>query len=119
MAFATRVLDDAHAQFWPAWRADAAAANISRAAGDYQDGWSEYSDNPPIASTRARALLAANTARYRQLAALAPEPLGAGGGANTGAVVGADRCVRFAIKLPPHGVALVELPALAAGATAQ
>jgi hypothetical protein len=111
-ATATRV-DDAHAQFWPAWRADAAAANISRAGGDYEDGWSEFSDNMPLASARAIALLAANTARYRLLAALAPEPLGAGGGANTGAVVGADRCVRFAIELPPHGVALVELPALA------
>lgn len=109
-ATATRV-DDAHAQFWPAWRADAAAANISRAGGDYQDGWSELSDNMPLASARAYALLAANTARYRLLAELAPEPLGAGGGANRGAVVG-DGCVRFAIELPPHGVALVELPAL-------
>ena len=113
-ATATRV-DDAHAQFWPAWRADAAAANISRAGGDYQAGWSEWSDNMPLSSARATGLLAANTARYRLLAALRPEPLGAGGGANTGAVVGADRCVRFALELPPHGVALVELPRCAGG----
>lgn len=110
-AVAWRV-DDEHAQFWPAWRADAASANISRAGGDYNSGWSEFSDNMPLASARAIGLLAANTARYRELATLKAEPLGTGGGGNTGAVVGADGCVRFDIVLPPHGVALVELPSL-------
>ena len=106
-AMVTR-LDDAHAQFWPAWRSDAAAANISRANGDYDASWSEFSDSMPLVSARAQSLLAANTARYTQLAALAAAPLGG----SEAAVVGADRCVRFTLELVAHGVALVELPGL-------
>jgi hypothetical protein len=95
-------LDAEHGTFWRAWRADAAAANLSAAAGDYTAGWSELSDSVPVASRRARALLAAGLPRYRSLAALSAEGLDAeaeGGG-----------CVNFQVLVPPHGAALVELP---------
>jgi len=96
-------LDADHGMFWPAWRADAARANLSAAAGDYRAGWSEWSDDLNLASPRARGLLAVGLARYRAAAALAAEPL-------AGAAVGADGCARADVALPPHGVALVELP---------
>ena len=85
-------------------RADAAAANISRAGGDYQDGWSEFSDDLALSSPRAHALLSANIVRYQALALLAPA---AAAGAEV-PVVGADRCVRMNVTLPAHGVALAE-----------
>jgi hypothetical protein len=77
-------------------------ADLSAAAGDYTAGWSELSDSVPVASPRARALLAAGLPRYRSLAALSAEGLDAeaeGGG-----------CVSFQVLVPPHGAALVELP---------
>ena len=97
-------LDNGHGTFWAAWRADAAAANISRAGGDYQDGWSEFSDDLALSSPRAHALLSANIVRYQALALLAPA---AAAGAEV-PVVGADRCVRMNVTLPAHGVALAE-----------
>jgi hypothetical protein len=98
-------LDAAHGMFWPAWRADAARANLTAAAGDYGAGWSEWSDDLDLASPRARGVLAAGLAGYRAAAALAAEPL-------AGAAVGADGCARVDVAVPPHGVALVELPGL-------
>jgi len=96
-------LDDEHAQFWPAWREDVIKANISRAGGDYNSGWSEYSDNVPLASERAIKLLSDNSPRYMQMAVLNKESFNE-------VVVGADKCLRFVIDLVPHGVALVEVP---------
>ena len=95
-------IDDEHAQFWPAWREDVIKANISRAGGDYNSGWSEFSDQMPLASERAIKLLSDNSPRYMQLAELNKESFGE-------VVVGADYCLRFMIDLVPHGVALVEV----------
>jgi hypothetical protein len=96
-------IDDNHAQFWPAWREDVLKANISREGGDYNDGWSEYSDNMPLASERAINLLANNSQRYEQLALLQKEQF-------DGVVVGDDKCLRFMIDIVAHGVILVEVP---------
>jgi len=98
-------LDADNSMFWPLWRADAARANLSAAAGDYGAGWSEWSDDLDLGSPRARGVLAAGLARYQAAAALAAGPL-------AGAAVGADGCARVDVQLPPHGVALVELPGL-------
>ena len=46
----TRVGNTA-ANFWPLWWADQHSANLSHAAGDYTEGWSAYSDQPPLASS--------------------------------------------------------------------
>ena len=102
-------VDDAHANAWPAWRAAAAAANLSYAEGDYLAGWSAWSDSPPVASPRARAAMAAALPRMQRDAALVTATL------SGGASVGPDACVRFTIALPAHGVALVELPGLCGG----
>jgi hypothetical protein len=69
-------VDDAHAQFWPRWMADARAHNLTEA--DFDEGWSMFSDNVPVASAQARALFAANLPTYRELAQLvsSPVPLG-------------------------------------------
>lgn len=99
-AVATRV-DDTHANFWPLWWADATAANLTVAAGDYNSGWSLLSDAPPIRSAKAQGVMAAGVAKYRAAAQLVTEPLAAGVAAG---------CVQFAVVLPPHGVALLELP---------
>ena len=100
-ARATR-LDGAHGTWWAAWRADALAANLSRAAGDYTAGWSEWSDNVAVESARARGVLAAGLPKYRALGSLAAEGLEA--------AVDAGGCATFELLLPAHGVALVELP---------
>jgi len=101
-------VDDSHANAWPLWRDAATAANLSHANGDYTEGWSAYSDSPPLASAHARATFAAVLPRMQRDAALAIVPLSGGG-----ASVGDDDCVRFSIVMPAHGVALVELPRLA------
>jgi hypothetical protein len=101
-ATVTRI-DDKNANFWPTWRQDALAANISRANGDYNSGWSEYSDNMPLASTRAINLLAENTLRYKSLALLVEEKL-------TGVSISSNsHCLSFEIDMVPHSVALVEV----------
>jgi hypothetical protein len=101
-------LDGAHGTWWRAWREDAAAANLSAAAGDYTQGWSEFSDNIAVASARARTLLAQKLPAYRQLAALAAQPLSASADGNG--------CASFQVALPAHGVALVELPGVVGAA---
>lgn len=109
----TRV-DDGNANFWPAWRADAAAANVSRANGDYNAGWSEYSDAMPLsAGSHGLKVFNSNIPRYQAAAVMQTVGLGAAGSNSTAATVGADGCVRVSVVLPPHGVALVELPGCA------
>jgi hypothetical protein len=101
-ASATRV-GQLSANAWPAWTAAASAANLSFAAGDYNEGWSALSDTPPLRSSRALGVLAAALPEMQAAARLLPGPLPGG------ASVGADACLRFAIELPPHEVALVEI----------
>ena len=67
----TRVGETA-ANFWPLWWADQRVANLSHAAGDYTKGWSAYSDQPPLASARARELFQSGLERYRHAARLVP-----------------------------------------------
>ena len=110
-ATATRVSQE-EGNAWPAWAAAAAAANLSHSAGDYAAGWSAWSDSPPLASARAQGVLQAALPALQAAAALAPAPLPGG------ASVGQDGCLRFAVDLPPHTVALVEV-ALPAGVESQ
>ena len=101
-ATATRV-GAAAANAWPAWEAAAAAANLSHSSGDYRSGWSALSDSPPLQSPRAYATLAAAMPALQAAAQLQQQPL------EGGAAVGADACLRFAVTLQPHEVALVEM----------
>jgi hypothetical protein len=101
-ASATRV-GQLSANAWPAWATAASAANLSFAAGDYNEGWSALSDTPPLRSARALGALAAALPEMQAAARLLPGPLPGG------ASVGADACLRFTLELPPHEVALVEI----------
>lgn len=100
---------DSNANFWLQWRADAAAANISRENGDYQDGDSEWDERIPLASQNATDVFGAQLPLYQALAKLVPMAVGSAASASSTAVVADDGCVMVSAVMPPHSVALMEL----------
>ena len=105
----TYVSDEA-GNFWPLWWSDATAAGLSYEAGDYTPGWSNYSDAPPLMSSKAVGLFQAGLPRYQAAATLVQE----GFGTNPPPIVGSDHCLRFSLaQMPPHTVALIQIPGCA------
>ena len=87
-----------HGNFWPEWWADQLAANLSQANGDYTT-WSAYSDSPPLASNKARAVFAAGLKKYQAASLLTAASIDVG--------IGGD-CAHVKLDMPVHEVALIE-----------
>jgi hypothetical protein len=97
----TRV-DDEHANFFPLWVEAWNKANLSHANGDFSDGWSAWSDNMPLSSSRAVSTFQSVLPSLQAAAELVTENF-------DGASTDAQGCLTFSVVMPPHSVALVDV----------
>jgi len=97
-------VDETHANFWPAWQADAAAAGID----SYQSGWSPQCEQVALTNATQAAYFASRVPAYRALAALTPYPLVA--------TLSPAGCATFSLAMVGHAVVLATFDGAVAAA---